>query len=164
VDQLGLKALKLYRKNYLKLGIIVPLLLISLILASCSSASASSINQTPGINQTDSEIRTNTGGSVTLEVKNLGKSDNSFSFSVVMDTHSINLDRYDLKQLAELKDDQGNEYQPISWDSAAGGHHRTGTLKFLQIGSQVEPHTLELVIRDIAGVKERIFKWESSVS
>lgn len=79
-----------------------------------------------------------------------------------MDTHSVNLDQYDLKQLAVLCDDTGNEYRPASWESAAGGHHRQGTLTFALPASVREGKAkyVEMVIREVAGIKERVLKWE----
>jgi hypothetical protein len=61
-----------------------------------------------------------------------------------------------------LRDDAGNEYRPSSWDSAPGGHHRQGTLTFPIPDSlgQGKARYIEMVIRDVAGVKERVLRWE----
>ncbi len=82
-----------------------------------------------------------------------------------MDTHVVNLDGYDLKQLAVLRTDQGQEIQPVSWNAPTGGHHRSGTLTFPAtladgtplIGSNTR--NIELVIRNVGGVPERTLKW-----
>jgi hypothetical protein len=78
-----------------------------------------------------------------------------------MNTHSVDLDEYDLGKLTVLRDDQGHEYQPVSWESAPGGHHRRGTLAFVPPDSlrSGEAQSLELVIRDVAGVDERVMTW-----
>lgn len=82
-----------------------------------------------------------------------------------MDTHSVDLDTYDFRQLALLYNDQGQEVQPNRWDAPEGGHHREGTLSFpteAADGSEVirpDTHKIELVIRDVAGVPERRFEW-----
>ncbi|MGE5619189.1 MAG: hypothetical protein ACM3US_08020 [Sphingomonadaceae bacterium] len=114
--------------------------------------------------------RTSEGGSVTIKVtwQNPGDTDRPLAFSVAMDTHSVNLDGYDLGKLAVLRNDRGQELKPERWDAPSGGHHRSGTLSFpakdtsgkaiLASGVRV----LELVIRDVAGVKERVFRWEVS--
>ena len=86
-------------------------------------------------------------------------------FAVEMDTHAVNLDGYDLKQLAVLRTDQGQEIQPVSWNAPTGGHHRSGTLTFPAtladgtplIGSNTR--NIELVIRNVGGVPERTLKW-----
>ncbi len=79
-----------------------------------------------------------------------------------MNTHSVDLDQYDLGELAVLRDDAGNEYHPISWDSPPGGHHRRGALTFPLPDSlsQGEARYLEIVIQDIAGIEQRVLKWE----
>jgi hypothetical protein len=86
-------------------------------------------------------------------------------FDVVMDTHAIDLDGYNLAQLAVLRVD-GREVQPSGWDAPKGGHHRQGALAFPATAPDGKPliesdtRAVELVIRDVAGVPERIFRWE----
>lgn len=83
-------------------------------------------------------------------------------FDVAMNTHSVNLDQYDLGELAVLRDDESKEYRPAAWRSAPGGHHRSGTLTFPVPASlsQGKAKYLNLIIRYGAGVKERVLKWE----
>jgi hypothetical protein len=69
----------------------------------------------------------------------------------------VYLDQYDLGELAVLRDDAGKEYHPTSWDSAPGGHHRRGILAF---SPPEKAKYLELVIRGVAEVRERVFRWE----
>jgi hypothetical protein len=86
-------------------------------------------------------------------------------FDVVLDTHAVDLDGYDLRQLAVLRLDGEREVQPIGWDAPKGGHHRQGTLSFPAAAAGGSPllspstRTVELVIRDVAGVPERVFRW-----
>jgi hypothetical protein len=105
----------------------------------------------------------NEGGQVTLKATWQGRSAGPV-FTVVMDTHAVDLDGYDLTQLAILRIDGAREMLPVGWDAPKGGHHRQGTLTFPPmaagrplIGS--DTRTIELVIRDVAGVPERIFRW-----
>lgn len=118
------------------------------------------------VNASTSEpVQTNEGGSVTfevewIEVKNPAAND-SLTFHVAMNTHSVDLDDYDLGELATLRDDSGNEYQPVSWESEPGGHHRSGTLVFRLPDSlrQGRAGYVEVVIRNVAGIDERVLKW-----
>lgn len=113
--------------------------------------------------------RTSQGGNVTLEVtwdKDVPAAD-SLQFKVVMDTHSVNLDGVDLGRLAVLRNDAGKEVSPERWDAPAGGHHRSGTIAFPATAggsALIGPQTkfIQMVVRDVAGVKERSFKWELS--
>ncbi len=120
------------------------------------SSSGSSHEPANGLVQSD------TGGSVTIDVEGIKEEDGTIIFDVAMNTHSVDLDTYDLGKLAILRDDAGGEYRPISWDSAPGGHHRRGRLGFSAPGSlsQGKATYLELVIQDVAEVKERVFRWE----
>ena len=84
-------------------------------------------------------------------------------FKVVLDTHSVNLDEYDLARLAVLRTAQDLESAPIAWDAPAGGHHREETLRFPPVADDgslfFEPGAghLVLVIRDVAGIADRSF-------
>lgn len=109
--------------------------------------------------------QTNEEGQVTVKVTWQGSTD-QLTFAIVMDTHAVDLDGYDLKQLAVLRTDRGQEIRPDGWDAPAGGHHRSGKLTFPTVvpnGNVVigpETQAIELVIREVAGVPERVFRWE----
>lgn len=60
----------------------------------------------------------------------------------------------DFQNNSYLRDQDGKTYKPISYDGS-GGHHASGTLRFQKIDSK----RFDVVIQDIADVKERIFKW-----
>ncbi len=98
-----------------------------------------------------SEARVNSEAGVTITAVYLG--DNSFD--VKLDTHSGSLD-YDMAKISYVQDSKGNIIKPESWDGGIGGHHFGGTLKFPKFDDSAG---FELVIQDIAGVKERILKW-----
>lgn len=150
--------------------IFIPILLVIVLVASCSSGTASgdseslSAGETPLGRPSNRLIQTNAGGAVTIEVKWLVDRSEALVFDVVMDTHSVDLDRYDLSKLTVLRDSSGKEYGPIAWSSPPGGHHRQGILSFELPDSIKEGKSgyLEVIIRDVAGVKERVFKWETS--
>ena len=127
-------------------------------------ACTSSPPKAPGFNATIS----NEGGSVTIEVTwtNWENKGAGPSFEVVMDTHSVSLDDYNLGELAVLRVDGSREVLPTAWEAPPGGHHRSGRLDFPardaagQEAIGAGTHTVELLVRDVAGVKERRFRWE----
>jgi len=114
--------------------------------------------------QASGSTQTSEGGAVTVEVTWQGRSAGPV-FRVAMDTHSVDLDSYDLMKLAVLRIDQGQELRPSGWDAPPGGHHRSGTLTFPVNAPDGSPligpntRTIELVIRGVAGVPERVFRW-----
>jgi len=103
--------------------------------------------------------RTNTGGGVTVKVTYLNPQETANArFDIALDTHSVNLDAYDLKALSLLRDEVGKDYQPTHVENKGSGHHRQITLVFPK--PSAETKKLELVIKDVAGVKERVFRWD----
>jgi len=80
---------------------------------------------------------------------------------VAMDTHSVDLDGFDLKTLARMRLDGGPWVAPSAWDAPKGGHHREGTLAFgaLDRASFDAAKLIELEVRDVA-MPSRILRWE----
>ena len=121
-------------------------------------------NPAPAAAPSSAATQTNEGGQVTVKATWQGPSAGPV-FTVVMDTHAVDLDGYDLKQLAALRIDGGREVQPAGWDAPKGGHHREGTLTFPVTAADGRPligsdtRTIELIIRDVAGVRERDLRW-----
>ena len=102
--------------------------------------------------------QTNSGGGVTVKViyLNQGATDEP-RFQLVLDTHSVNLDAYDLKSIAVVRDDTGKAYPSTSVENKGGGHHREAIMSFSKLSPEVK--RVDLVIKDVAGVKERVFRW-----
>ena len=85
------------------------------------------------------------------------KSGDEPRFLIVLDTHLANLDGYDFKTLGILRDDTGKVYSPTAIENKGSGHHREATVSFPKLSQ--EARRVELVIKDVAGVKERVFRW-----
>ncbi len=104
------------------------------------------------------ETKTDDQASVTVVVTPIDLSPESaeWKFDIGMNTHSVELDQ-DMTKIVVLVDDQGKEYQPVSWDGPAGGHHREGVIAFKPITPN--PKSVELRISGIGGVV-RTFSWQ----
>ena len=104
------------------------------------------------------------GGQVTIKATLQNTSPRPV-FKIVMDTHAVDLDGYDLSTLAVLRTAQGQTIQPTGWEAPTGGHHREGMLTFPATtadGSTImgpDTRTVELIIRNVAGVPERTLTW-----
>ena len=113
--------------------------------------------------ETNATTQTNEGGNVIVSVTWSGAAAGP-RFDVKLDTHVVDLDSVDLRTLAVLRVD-GRDVQPLSWDAPKGGHHREGALVFPATAADGSPvigpsaKTIELVIRNVAGVPERVFTW-----
>jgi len=118
--------------------------------ANNSSSPAGIISQLPQMNSE---------GEVTVKVspKDLTQSAASWDFEIILNTHSVELS-YDLTQTSILRDEDGKEYRPLSWEGdPPGGHHREGLLSFSVISPK--PRKIELIMREISRVAERRFLW-----
>jgi hypothetical protein len=101
--------------------------------------------------------QTVSGGGVTVRVTYLAQTEHESRFLVALDTHSVNLDVYDLKAVSLLRDDTGLSMEPTGVENKGSDHHREIILTFPR--PSLERKWLELVIKDLAGEKERIFRW-----
>lgn len=115
-------------------------------------------------NQSLNLTRTSEGGQVTVKVTWQGPGA-GLVFTVAMDTHSVNLDNYDLGQMAVLLIPSGQEIQAVSWEAPKGGHHRLGTLRFPATTNGSQPvltqdtRSFQLIIKGVGGLPERVLSW-----
>lgn len=107
--------------------------------------------------------QTSDQGGVTVEAIWSGDPLNP-AFAITLDTHTVNLDDYDLSQIAVLR--AGSvEIAPVSWDAPKGGHHREGQLIFPATTADGDPTIgatateLVLVVRGVGDVEERVLRW-----
>ena len=98
------------------------------------------------------------GGGVTVAVTFFKEQNDAASFRVVLDTHSVNLDGYRFEEIARLRDGKGGELAPTAVEGAEGsGHHREATVRFAW--PDPKPKIVEMVVKGVAGVSEREFRW-----
>ncbi|MBI3003472.1 MAG: hypothetical protein HYY54_07645 [candidate division NC10 bacterium] len=131
------------------LGLAAGLVLIGLLLAAAVSAEG------PG-----GPKQSVGGGGVTVEVTWLKEAADAPSFRVVLDTHSVNLDGYRFEEIVRLRDGRGGEQAPVAVEGTeGGGHHRQATVRFAW--PEPKPGELEVVVKGVAGVPERVFRWSA---
>jgi len=98
------------------------------------------------------------GGGVTVAVTFLKEGSDGPAFRVVLDTHSVNLDGYRFEEVVQLRDGKGGELVPTAVENPQGsGHHRSATVRFAW--PEPKSKSLELVVKGVAGVPERLFQW-----
>lgn len=139
---------------------LISLIALTLLIAvGCSNVAP--IAATPAPDSTIAKFGTlsNSGGDVTVDVQLIDFQINQpLVFEVTMNTHSVDLVD-DMTKIAILRDAAGKEYTPTAWEGAGpGGHHREGELQFAAMTTK--PKYVELVIKDLAQVAEREFRWE----
>lgn len=98
------------------------------------------------------EPRENSEGGLSMTVTYLPDITDATAFEIKVTTHSNYND--DFENISYLRDSNGKTYQPSSYEGSRG-HHASGVLKF----PKIESRSFELVILDLGGVKERVFKW-----
>lgn len=108
-------------------------------------------------------IQMSEAGGVAVAVTYLNPREDSPAFEVKFDTHSVDLDQYKLESIVFLRDDAGKEYStPVVESSTGSGHHISGMIRFKDVGIS-KAKMVTLVIKDVAGVKERVFSFERGV-
>lgn len=101
---------------------------------------------------------TDSGGGVTINVTYLHpQGANEIRFEVVMDSHTVNLDAYDLTALTFLRDETGEIYQPTQVNNKGSSHHREVTIVFPKVFPPAK--RLELVMKNVGRVEVRHFYW-----
>jgi len=98
-------------------------------------------------------------GGVTVKVIYKNPSEKGPVFSVTLDTHSIDVDRYRLDEITILRDGAGNVYRASLISSSGGGHHREAVLEFRNVDISSLSFA-ELIIKGVGGVEERVFRFE----
>ncbi len=98
------------------------------------------------------EPRVNSEAGVQITATYLPDITDATAFEIKVTAHMNYND--DFKNNSYLRDSSGKTYDALSYEGA-GGHHANGTLRF----PKIESKSFELVIKDVAGVNERVFKW-----
>jgi hypothetical protein len=99
------------------------------------------------------EIQEQSEVGVTVKISLDGK-DGTLGFKIILDTHSVDLGRYKFAEIAVLRAD-GKEYKTSVKSEEGSGHHRSAIVEF----DNPETKEVEVVIKDVAGIKERVFKF-----
>lgn len=100
----------------------------------------------------------NSSGNVTVSVTPLSlKAGLPPSFDVSFETHSVELD-FDVESVATFSDGTGAAFTARWEGTPPGGHHRSGTLRFVPDLQTTD--TLALTFTGVAGIPERTFSWE----
>ena len=103
--------------------------------------------------------RRNDGGGVEMVAE--WSSPEPLSLTVTLDTHSVDLDRFDLRTVAKLRLDGGEWTAPTAADVPKGGHHRAGTLTFGSVAPAAfaSARVIELRVVEV-WIPERLLRWE----
>ncbi|MCZ7397331.1 MAG: hypothetical protein O8C59_02325 [Candidatus Methanoperedens sp.] len=128
-----------------KSGITIALLImIAIVVSGCLSNSEAPVDL--------SAPRENSDEGVKITVTYLPDITDATAFDIQVTSHKDYND--DFRNNSYLRDSSGKTYEPLSYEGE-GGHHASGTLRF----PKIEGMRFELVIQDVAEVKERVFKW-----
>jgi hypothetical protein len=107
------------------------------------------------VNQATQQVA---GGGVTVTATLIKEDAEGTIIQLALNTHSVSLDAYKLETIALLRDDSGNAYPLQAVEKASGGgHHRQAILRFAKVNPEAK--AIELTVKDVAGVKERMFRW-----
>ncbi|WP_298439608.1 hypothetical protein [Geobacter sp.] len=80
--------------------------------------------------------------------------DGTLTFKVALNTHTVALDQYKFDEIVVLRAG-GKEYKGILKSQEGAGHHRSAVLEF----ENPKTEKVDVIIKDVAGVKERVFEF-----
>jgi len=84
----------------------------------------------------------------------------STAIKLTLDTYFVNLVRDDFEDLASLRHDTGKTYPLTSVERIGRSlkpRFRQAVLRFPKVAPEAK--TIELIVKDVAGVKGRVFRW-----
>ncbi|HEY1268162.1 MAG TPA: hypothetical protein VGH16_12990 [Candidatus Binatia bacterium] len=123
----------------------LPIAIVAVILtAAVANGAASSISTS-----------TQSSGGVTVKVTHRNPDPpDQLRFEITLDTSSANLDKYDLRSSVLLRAGE-KTYAPTTVENKGDGRHREMTVVF----PRANMRGVEVIVRDVAGVKERAFRF-----
>ena len=96
--------------------------------------------------------QTNSDAGISISVSYMLEVTDETAFEIQVMAHTDYND--DFKNNSFLRDNDGKTYRVLSYEGTTG-HHAKGVLRF----PKMEITSVELVITDVAGIDERVFKW-----
>jgi len=99
------------------------------------------------------------GNGVTVTATLLKDQAEGTAIKLALDTYFVNLVRYDFEEFAVLRDENGKIYPVMAVEQASirKPHYRQAVLRFAKVAPEAK--VIELIVKDVAGVKERTFHW-----
>ena len=97
------------------------------------------------------------GVNVSVKPADVSAAAKTWTFQIALNTHSGDLSD-ELTRTVKLVDNAGKEQPALAWEgAAAGGHHRSGVLRFKPLSPR--PDTLELRMVRPGETAPRTFRW-----
>lgn len=146
-------------ENYILYGLLVVVIIGALLSFTGFSKGTSTATGTTTENKKETSfdpISTGTTdpGDVSVELTPIGIENGQLKVLIAMNTHSVTLSDFDLKQITTLEYN-GKSIKPVSAPSL-DGHHPNGDLVF-NIGESL--NSFKIIIEGIPKVEERVFTW-----
>lgn len=85
------------------------------------------------------------------------KSQDQLFFKLYFNTHAADYSGYDFQSNIIIRDSQGKEYKALNISKEGVGHHQSIEITFPFLSS-----SFKLVVKNLAGVPERVFNWQIS--
>lgn len=118
-------------------------------MGSMASAEPKKEKQTGGPKNTQEKSEAGVTARVSLE-----SMEGTATFKVALETHTVDLEKYKFAEIVILRAG-GKEYGARVKSQEGSGHHRSAVVEF----DNPKAKEVEIVIKDVAGVKERVFKF-----
>lgn len=81
-------------------------------------------------------------------------------FTITLDTHTVDLGQFKIEGITTLRDDAKKSYAATVVSETGSSHHKTITLEFKDADLTLLPY-VEIMITGLAGVDERVFRFDA---
>ena len=123
--------------------------LLALALVACATAASAAPAAEPVVDTwTAGDLQEHDAGMVTVSAEWIAGTN---TLDIALNTHSVDVDAFDLSKVARVRLDAGPWIGPTAWDAPTGGqHHRAGKLQFgsINVKALAAARSIELEIRD----------------
>jgi len=116
--------------------------------------------QTQASGPAEGMTRTDSTGPVTVAATLRPDRGGQIEVTVKLETHSVDLASYQVETDMSLRNDRGESAQPALQSGSGDSHHREVALAFPGRLADGGAMRLELVVRNLGGVPERILRWD----
>jgi hypothetical protein len=155
------------RKSFIGSCLLFIVIIVGILGWTYKHVTTNSVINSPQQMEPDFYSKTDSHGAVTVIAKwlNSGLNEDELKFNIIMSTHSVNLDPYDVANSAEVYIDSNLVQSLMKIEKEGGGHHivQNLTVPISQSSTDIKKaKSVKLVLKNLDNIPRREFIWTLS--